>query len=179
MSNEQNILPNDLDSLISDNHIQMMKAALPYMNLSQQRLISRFVKISELRRTIELFEEGEVSAMGIGSAEERERNTSPIDMLNIIKPFGSQAEQDFIDLAVNFFQGFRLAGASLDNSSGEEEAVPDSTIPNLNASHQAPHRQNNPFNRMTFDQIKNFIPPEQQARFETMQMMMSAFQQMS
>lgn len=195
MSNEQNIHASDLDSLINDNHIQMMKAALPYMSVSQQRFISYFVKINELRRTIDLFEDEEVAAMGICSAGEKDRNDSPIEMLNTIKPFGSPSEQDLIDLLINFFQGFRLAGAYSESASNS--AVPSSTIPSFTSSNQNQaqsqsqtqtegqnrsqnsHRSNSPFGRLAFDQIKNFIPPDQQARFETMQMMMSAFQQMN
>lgn len=192
MSNEQNIHASDLDSLINDNHIQMMKAALPYMSVSQQRFISYFVKINELRRTIDLFEDEEVATMGICSAGERERNDSPIEMLNTIKPFANPSEQDLIDLMINFFQGFRLAGAYSDMA--PNFAVPSSTIPSFTSPHQAQaqstqtegqnrsqntNRSSNPFGRMAFDQIRNFIPPDQQARFETMQMMMSAFQQMS
>ena len=154
MNNEQNVRANDLDSLIGDNHLQMMKAALPYMNVSQQRFISYFVKINELQRT-----------------------------------YADPAEQDFIDLIINFFQGFKLAGSFSD-------PVPSSTIPvqaqsegqgrqtnqnnQNNQNNQANnHRQNNPFGRMSFDQLKNFMPPEQQSRFETMQLMMSAMQQMN
>lgn len=192
MNNEQNIRANDLDSLIGDNHLQMMKAALPYMSVSQQRFMSYFVKINELRRTINLFEEGEVAAMGLNSSRERERNNNPFDMLNAIKAFANPAEQDLIDLIINFSQGFRLA-----NSSPDPSPVPSSTIP-VQAQSQTQsqvhsqsqpdgsnrpnnnHRQNNnPFGRMPLDQLKNFMPPEQQARFETMQLMMSAMQQMN
>ena len=196
MNNEQNLQANDLDALIGDNHLHMMKAALPYMQVSQQRFISYFVKINELQRTINLFEEGEVATMGICSAGERDSSDNPpIDMLNTIKPFADPAEQDFIDLIINLFQGFKLAGSFSD-------PVPSSTIPvqaqsdgsgrqagqtnqtnqtnQANQANQANnHRQNNPFGRMSFDQIKNFMPPEQQSRFETMQLMMSAMQQMN
>ena len=180
MNNEQNVHANDLDSLIGDNHLHMMKAALPYMNVSQQRFISYFVKINELQRTVSLFEEGEVATMGICSAGERNQSDSPIDMLNTIKPFADPAEQDFIDLIINFFQGFKLAGAFSD-------PVPSSTIPvhaqsegqGKQANQTNNHRQNNPLGRMSFDQIKNFMPPEQQSKFETMQLMMSAMQQMN
>lgn len=177
MNDEQDIRENDLDSLIGDNHLQMMKAALPYMNASQQRFISYFVKVNELRRTITLFEDEEVAAMGICSVGERNKPDSPIDMLNTIKPFANPSEQDFIDLVINIFQGFKLAGFSSDQ-------VPSSTIP-VQAQSEGPskqannNRQNNPFGRMPLEQIKNFMPQEQQSRFETMQLMMSAMQQMN
>ena len=70
MNNEKNSQPVDLDSLIGDNHLQMMKAALPYMSVTKQRFISLFVKFNELRRTVKLFEDEEVAAMGICSTGE-------------------------------------------------------------------------------------------------------------
>ena len=188
MNNEQNVHANELDSRIGDNHLDMMKAALPYMNVPQQRMISTFVKFNELQRTINLFEDGEVAAMGICSAGEKERSNSPLEMLNTIKPYADPSEQDLIDLFINIFQGFNMANAY-------SEAVPSSTIPLQAQAQSQPHNQaqsdgqnrannshrqnNNPFGRMPFEQLKNFMPPEQQSRLETMQMMMSAMQQMN
>ncbi len=179
MNSEQNVQANDLDSLIGDNHLQMMKAALPYMNVPEQRFISLYVKFNELRRTVDLFENEEVASMGICSAGERTgRSASPLEMLNTIKPFGSPREQDFIDLIINFFQGFKLAGAYA-------ETVPDSTVhdpePPENGYRQPEkrHQSGSPFGRMPLEQLKNFMPPEQQSKLETMQMMMSAMQQMT
>ena len=37
----------DLDYLTGDHHLQMMKAALPFLNVPQQRTLSMFVKIQE------------------------------------------------------------------------------------------------------------------------------------
>lgn len=176
MDNEQTIHANDLDSLIGDNHLQMMKAALPYMNVPQQRLISFFVKFNELRRTIDLFEEGEVAAMGICSLGEEERSDSPINMLNTIKPFADPSEQDFIDLMINFIQGFKLAGTYSDPILSSRVPV---QAQSEGQNRQNSHRQTNPFARMPMDQIKNFMSPELQSRFDTMQMMMSAIQQMT
>jgi len=188
MNNEQNVHANELDSRIGDNHLDMMKAALPYMNVPQQRMISTFVKFNELQRTINLFEDGEVAAMGICSAGEKERSNSPLEMLNTIKPYADPSEQDLIDLFINIFQGFNMANAY-------SESVPSSTIPlqaqaqsqshnqaqsdGQNRSNNAHRQNNNPFGRMPFEQLKNFMPPEQQSRLETMQMMMSAMQQMN
>lgn len=52
----------DLDYLIGDHHLQMIKAALPYLNVPEQRAVSLFVKFQELRRTFELFETEEVAS---------------------------------------------------------------------------------------------------------------------
>jgi hypothetical protein len=191
MNNEQDIRANDLDSLIGDNHLQMMKAALPYMDVSQQRFMSYFVKVNELRRTINLFEEGEVAAMGLSSPRERDRSNNSLEMLNTIKAFANPSEQDLIDLIINFSQGLRMA-----NSYPDPSPVPSSTIPvQAQSQSEAPpnkptgnqrqqnnnnnNNNNNPFGRMPLDQLKNFMPPDQQSRFETMQLMMSAMQQMN
>ena len=45
----------DLDYLVGDHHLQMIKAALPYLNVTEQRAVSLFVKFQELRRTFELY----------------------------------------------------------------------------------------------------------------------------
>ena len=57
----------DLDYLTGDHHLQMMKAALPFLNVPQQRTLSMFVKIQELKNTFQLFEDGQTAAMGICS----------------------------------------------------------------------------------------------------------------
>lgn len=177
MNDEQNMRANDLDSRIENNHLQMMKAALPFMGVPQQRIISYFVKFNELQRTINLFDDEEVATMGICSADNRQSPDSPIEMLNTIKHFANQNEQDLIDLILNTFQGFKIAGAY-------QDFVPTSSVPVQAQSEgenktQNTRRQNNPFGKMPLDQIKNFMPPEQQSMFDTMQLMMSAMQQMN
>ena len=59
----------DLDYLIGDHHLQMIKAALPYLNVPEQKAVSVFVKCQELRKTMELFETEEIASMGICSLE--------------------------------------------------------------------------------------------------------------
>ena len=128
----------DLEYLIGDHHLQMIKAALPYLGIPEQRAVSLFVKAQELRKTIELFETEEVASMGICSLEKKEQNTSVRDLLKAIRPYGNPSEQDMIDMAQAFMDG------------------------------QTP-----------MEQLRRFLTPEQQSRFETMQMMMTAFQSMA
>ena len=59
---EQPLKLTDLDYLTGDHHLQMMKAALPYMNVPQQRIFSTVIKIRELQRTINLFRDEQVAA---------------------------------------------------------------------------------------------------------------------
>ena len=119
----------DLDYLVGDHHLQMIKAALPYLNVTEQRAVSLFVKFQELRRTFELFENEEVAAMGICSLEQQKKPASIRDLLKAIRPYGNPEEQDLIDMAQTFMDG------------------------------QTP-----------MDQLRRFLTPQQQSRFETMQM---------
>ena len=128
----------DLDYLIGDHHLQMIKAALPYLGVQEQKAISLFVKAQELRKTVELFETEEVASMGICSLESSEGTGSLRDLLKAIRPYGNPMERDMIDMAQNFMDG------------------------------QTP-----------MDQMRRFLTPEQQSRFETMEMMMTAFHAVS
>ena len=66
--NEKELKLTDLDYAIGSHHLQMMKAALPYMEIAQQRTLSLFIKWNELMRTL------------------------------AIKPYGNQREQEIIDI---------------------------------------------------------------------------------
>lgn len=168
MIDEQDLKLTDLDYLTGSHHLQMMKAALPYMEVPEQRLMSVFVKFNELQRTISLFQDEEVAALGICSLEEKK---SPMDMLKAIKPFGNTMEQDFIDLISNFMMGSRMANAyqeSMDN--------PD-TISAQNTHTGNTESVNSFAKRIPLEQLKGFLSPEQQSRMETMQMLIQTMQQ--
>ena len=122
----------DLDYLIGDHHLQMIKASLPYLGVPEQKAISLFVKVQELRKTVELFETEEVASMGICSLERPQGNGSMRDLLKAIRPYGNPMEQDMIDMA-----------------------------------------------ETPMDQLRRFLTPEQQSRFETMEMIFTAMQAMA
>ena len=195
MSNEQTLKMTELDYLTAAPHLQMIKAALPYINIQEQRIFSLLVKIGELERTVQLFGKKEEGELGICSLEE-DAPASPLDMLNAMKPYGTEAEQDFIDLIINFLQGSQLYQSYMDSMD-----VPDQEIPRQEPRQEQVHNQersqnehshdrdsgnassqnrsrNDPF-RFPIDQIKNMLPPEQQSRLETAQMLMQTFQQFS
>ena len=195
MSNEQTLKMTELDYLTAAPHLQMIKAALPYTNIQEQRIFSLLVKIGELERTVQLFGKKEEGELGICSLEE-DAPASPLDMLNAMKPYGTEAEQDFIDLIINFLQGSQLYQSYMDSMD-----VPDQEIPRQEPRQEQVHNQERSQNershdrdsgnassqnrsrndhfRFPIDQIKNMLPPEQQSRLETAQMLMQTFQQFS
>ena len=195
MSNEQTLKMTELDYLTAAPHLQMIKAALPYINIQEQRIFSLLVKIAELERTVQLVGKNEEGELGICSLEE-DAPASPLDMLNAMKPYGTEAEQDFIDLIINFLQGSQLYQSYMDSMD-----VPDQEIPRQEPRQEQVHNQERSQNehshdrdsgnassqnrsrndhfRFPIDQIKNMLPPEQQSRLETAQMLMQTFQQFS
>ena len=157
MNEDQTLRMTELDHLIGSHRMQLLKAALPYMKIPQQKVFSLMVKFTELERTAELFNENESGQVGICSLDEA--SASPIDMLNTLKTYANEPEQDFIDLMVNFMQG-----ASLYRSFKEE--FPEKA------------EKENPLSN-PFEHLKALLPPEQQSRFEDIQMMRQMVQQFS
>lgn len=91
--------PTDFDYLLADPQLQMIKAALPYMQLSQQRAISMMIKIRELNRTRELFQAGEMSAMGLGVG--MKKAASPMEIIQTVKQYAGPRERKMIDMLEN------------------------------------------------------------------------------
>ncbi|NBH70715.1 hypothetical protein D3Z51_01415 [Clostridiaceae bacterium] len=89
----------DFDYLMADPHLQMVKAAIPYMQQPIQRFLSMVIKMQELNRTMSLFSGGEVTAMGLGSAGERK--ASPVEMLQAMKPYANPRERELIETIEN------------------------------------------------------------------------------
>lgn len=129
----------DFDSLTFSHSLQVLKAALPYMQNQEQKTFTIFIKALELRNALLLIqeEENQLSACSIDSEENQVAN-----MLTHIRSYCTEKEQEFIDLFLNFTQAFQLFNtyrSSMPESSGE----------------------NNSF----FDILKNMLTPEQQEAF--------------
>lgn len=162
MNDEPAMKLTDFDYLIGDHHLQMLKAALPYVNVPQQKFLSILVKCQELRHTLSLFRDDGAATLGICSLDDSSPR-SPFDMLTAIKPYGNTQEQDFIDMILNLLQGSRI---------GSGTQVPEVRIP---AQESVPIQPSKP----PFDQLKAFLSPEQQSRLEEVAMLMQAVQQFS
>lgn len=156
---KDNLKFTDLDYLVGDHHLQMIKAALPYIEVSGQCFFSLLIKAQELKRTMDLFESPE-GEMGICSLDQEA--VSPIDMLNAIKPYGTQKEQDFFDLLINIFQGFQIRRNYQDSLNAQEQSQ-------SSVSHTA----------VLIEKLQSLLSPEQKSRLENLQMVMQTMQMMS
>ena len=99
MNEEEGVRLTEFDYQMADPGLQMMKAAIPYMQLPQQRIFSLMIRMQELRKTLDMFGGKEVAAMGLhpsgGSA------SSPAEMLQAMKPYAGPRERDMIEMFEN------------------------------------------------------------------------------
>ena len=80
-----------IDSLIQDRHLQMIKAALPYLDNSRQSTVALFNSPGNNLRMC--------------SEEEREE-IGPFQMLNAIRDYCTDTEKEMVDNIMTFFQMF-------------------------------------------------------------------------
>lgn len=97
--NAPNTPMTDLDQMVSDDQIQILKAAIPYVSSSGQRLLSVYSKMRELQNTLTLFPQ-ENSQMRICGTDAQ---MQPMDLLNEIRPFCSGQTQERIDQIIQMF----------------------------------------------------------------------------
>jgi hypothetical protein len=155
MEEDNNIVAKTAFDAATQNHqLEIIKAAIPYINVSEQRLISVFVKFSELRDTISIFQKPE-SSIGICSLGTNKGST--LDMLNDIKSVCTNAEKERINLIINFMDATRLY-------SSYRETYGDERNPNQ------PNTSN------LFESLKKLLTPEQQKMFDTYSLMLNTMQ---
>ena len=70
-----------IDTLIQDRHLEMIKAAIPYLDNSRQKNMAMLVKFMEFQRTMALFQ-NPGNDLHMCSEEERE---DPVQMLTAIR----------------------------------------------------------------------------------------------
>ncbi len=167
--NDETMKLTDFDYLTGDHHLQMVKAALPYVGISQQKFLSILVKCQELQKTLSLFNnEEENASIGICSLDES-ASRSPFDMLEAIKPYGNTQEQDFIDLICNFLQGARIGSQYQQMQMQAQSADSQSNTGDAGGTPRRP----------SLEQLKAFLSPEQQSRLDTITMLLQAMQQLT
>ncbi len=181
MPEDPTIKLTDFDCIVGDHHLQMLKAALPYLQVSQQRFLSFSIKFQELQHTMSLLQNEDNASLGICSLPE-EAPHSTLDMLEAIKPYGSTDEQGFIDLVCNFIRGSRIgaqyqeikameASQNLNSETSASSEIPSPATVN--------RPQNFPRSRIPWEQLKNLLSKEQQNQLENAMLMMQAIHEFS
>lgn len=96
------------DSLIQDRQLQMLKAAIPYVNDSSRRTLALLVNYMELTRTISLLQEPEISIQMCSAPEDEPFR--PLKLLGALREFCTEKEQGTIDMLLRCMELFSADG---------------------------------------------------------------------
>lgn len=94
-----------LDQMISDDNLQMMKAALPYIDIQGQRFLSIYAKVLELQKTMTLFQNSSAELTMMSTPETK---PSPLEMLNDLKEYANPSMKEGIEGMVNMLTMMEL-----------------------------------------------------------------------
>lgn len=140
------------DAATQPHHVEIIKAAIPYINTSEQRVFSVFVKASELAETISVFQRPNAN---IGITAQGAPKGNMMDMLNDIKAVCTNREQDTINMIINFFNAYQMYRSYNQSFGGGDENASQPNTSNM------------------FDNFKDLLSPEQRQMFDTYSMMMN------
>lgn len=105
---DNNYIPTPFDEKIESKDLKILKTALPYMNGTRQKEILMLIKSMELKKSLDLINNSDAS-VSIMSAENPMENTQK--MLNDIRQFCNEQEQENIDMILNLFSMFSTYGS--------------------------------------------------------------------
>lgn len=94
-----------LDQIANQNHLQLLKAAVPYINTSSQKMISLLIKILEMQNILRFYKHTGncVHACSTG-------NEPPgiIDMLTDMRNYCDESEGEMIDQCLQILSALEL-----------------------------------------------------------------------
>lgn len=152
MNENDTIQVTEFDNLVNKSQLQMIKAAIPYIPVTEQRFISIFVKVRELMNTVSLFGSDTSDSIGICSVEPEQ--STPYDMLCAMQKYAEEPEKSTLDLILNFMEAQNLYKSYVKD-------LPEGENPNPGFGS----------GKNTMDILKNMLNPEQQSMLDTYQML--------
>ena len=129
------------DRLITSKHLQMLKLIIPYTPVENQRMLAIYTKFMELEYTIQFFRHfrKDIHAQAFQTTV-----SSPLDMLDELRPYLPEEDQNMLDTLLNMVEMF----SGMENMTGNENG----------------HSDMGDINPM--DIMKGMLKPEQQEMFE-------------
>ena len=134
--------PTEFDTLIGSASLQMMKALLPFLEPSMQQWAAFYIQTQELQNAIALFQ-----IPGQPSPWPKRAMPSAVQLLEEIRPYGGPSEWAALDQMKHALEAMKLY----------------QTYANLQKQATSPITP--------MDLIKEILPPEQAAMFDTYSML--------
>ena len=112
----------DFDNMLSNHGQELMKAAIPFLDLRHQKILSLFIKFQELRRIMELFSDGGVQLKACGLCAD---NPNPEGMIETLRKHCYPQEREFLDTVWQTLQTLALVNQMRESQTG----APDGSSP--------------------------------------------------
>lgn len=132
------------DKLISSSDLQLMKLIIPYTPLSNQHILAIFVRFLELHRTINFFQH---SQQNVHTQTFEKSFSSPLDIVDEIRPYLSEEEKNSLDSILNVFNMMQMLQAMAKMTSQNDEQSDTAAFDPK-------------------DMVKEMLTPEQQEMFQ-------------
>lgn len=96
ISNEREVF---FDDVIYTSEIKTLKAAIPYLKYEQQKNMAMFIKVIELKKLKEMYDNNDVNIM-----IKKENGEGGINMLSAVRKHMPPDKQQFIDIYIKFLE---------------------------------------------------------------------------
>ncbi len=110
------------DEALEAHSLELLKAGMPYINTSEQKIFSVYIKLNELINTIKFFNSTPKN-VGICSINQTENQVS--DMLNELKKVSNKEEKKFIEQIQNMMTMFQIYSVYKTNTSKDSKSPTD------------------------------------------------------
>lgn len=97
------------NDLFSNKPLNILKASLPYVPSTMQKVISYYIKIEEfniMRNSFNTSHDNLLSACDNGS--DNNHKNKPIELINAVKPYLNIEEKNLIDMFMNMVNAFNM-----------------------------------------------------------------------
>ncbi len=107
-----------IDQIANQNHLQLFKAALPYLPENRQRFLSCYIKMMEFQNVARFFSDPPGRLQSCGAGQEPP-NLS--DMINDMRNYCDENEQRWFDQMSNILTAMELYAAMSEEFDSEED----------------------------------------------------------
>ena len=94
-----------LDQVANQNHLQLLKAAIPYIRSRNQKMISVCIKLMELQNILNFYEHSDSFVSGCSTQSDP---PDFLDMLADLRDYCDDGEQEMIDQCIQLISTLEL-----------------------------------------------------------------------
>lgn len=108
-----------LDSMVSDDTLQMMKATLPYLPPRQARMLAVFAKFQELKNTLSMQPAGSDVFQAMSTSASMDNDA----LLNALKTYGGEKGKQMVNNVQQMKDMFQLMSLMQSSSFSDKEGT--------------------------------------------------------